>query len=466
MSNRGLNALVSEFIETSGVPGVVAGVYHAGQQEVVAHGVTNVVTGEAMREDTGFLLGSITKVLTTTLVMQQVEQGRIDLDERVVTYLPQFHLNSPGAEDIRIRHLLNHTNGIDGDLHFPDADGPDALRIAVEGMAEQVGTLFAPGEHISYSNAGMIIAGRVLEVVTGLPYHELLQRNLFTAAGMTGAVTSPAQAILRSTAVGHFPTQDGARRTDLFKLPDTWGPAGSSAIAGIGDLLTFGRTHLDGGLSPSGARVLSEESVRRMQTVTHSNGSLHSPPIGLGWLLMPFGDINVLSHSGASPGGVAVLVAVPSHDLVFAAYGNDARAMALFDRILLSLLRDRLGATIPDLITATVEDEDLHRYEGTYRSNQLRIDVRAVDGALEETTIYEPADDEQSRIFTAFAGGSIPVMTRRFLPVGKDLFAPAGLPLEIFTGYSRQLLVSYNDFRDGRAQYRSAGGRMTRRVAD
>ncbi|AYF76253.1 class A beta-lactamase-related serine hydrolase [Nocardia yunnanensis] len=466
MSNMGLNALVSDFVETSGVPGVVAGVYHAGQQEVVACGVTNVVTGESMREDTGFLLGSVTKVLTTTLVMQQVEQGRIDLDERVVTYLPEFRLEVAGAADIRIRHLLNHTNGIDADLYFPDADGPDALRIAVDGMAEQVGTLFAPGEHISYSNGGMIVAGRVLEVVTGVPYHELLQRNLFDPAGMTGAVTSPAQAILRSTAVGHFPSQDGARRTDLFKLPDTWGPAGSSAIAGIADLLAFGRIHLDGGLAPSGARVLSEESVRRMRTVTYSTGSPHIPPIGLGWLLMPFGDVEVLSHSGASPGGVAVLVAVPGRDLVFAAYGNDARAMALFDRILLTLLRNRLGVTVPDLITATIEAEDLGRYEGTYRSNQLRIAVRAVDGGLEETTTYEPADEQQSGIFTAFVGGSIPVMTRRYLPVGKDVFAPAGLPLEMFTGYSRQLLVSYHDFRDGVPRYRSAGGRMTRRAVD
>ncbi|MVU80289.1 serine hydrolase [Nocardia sp. ET3-3] len=464
MSDNGLQQLVAEFCASGAAPGVVAGVYHAGEQEIVAEGVTNVVTGSPMRPDTGFLFGSITKVLTTTLVMRQVERGRIDLDERVCAYLPDFRLAAPGAAEIRIRHLLSHTNGIDADLYFPNANGPDALRVAVAGMADQVGTLFAPGEYISYSNGGMIVAGRVLEAVTGMPYHQLLEQDLFTPTGMRDTSTSAEQAILRSTAIGHFPDPAGPRRTDLFKLPDTWGPAGSSAMGSVADLLAFGRTHLDGGIAPSGTRVLSAESIARMQTVTHSMGTLHIPPIGLGWLLMPFGDITVLSHSGASPGGVAVLVAVPDHDLVFAAYGNSAGAMVLFDRILLSLLRDRLGVTVPDLLTGPIEVPDLTPYTGTYRSNQLRVDVRIVDGALEETTTYEPADTSQREIFTAFAGGSIPTMSRRFIPVGKDLFAPTGLPLEMFTGYSRQMLVSYHDIRDGHAHYRSAGGRMTRRA--
>ena len=76
---------------------------------------------------------------------------------------------------------------------------------------------------------------------------------------------------------------------------------------------------------------------------------------------------------------------------------------------------------------------------------------------------YEPLDAEQERIFTAFSGGSFPVPPRRFVPVGKDLFAPAGMPLEAFTGYARQLLVSYHGASGGRPGYRCAGGRMTRR---
>src|SRR5207237_838163 len=111
-----------------GVPGYVAGVYQGGEQAVVAHGTANLATGEPMAEDTGFLLGSITKVLTTTLVMQAVERGQVDLDERVAAYVPEFELSSPYGQEIRVRHLLNHTDGIDGDFYFPAGWGRDALR--------------------------------------------------------------------------------------------------------------------------------------------------------------------------------------------------------------------------------------------------------------------------------------------------------------------------------------------------
>ncbi len=448
------------------IPGYLAGVYHGGNQTIVADGVANMVTGAPMREDTGFLFGSITKLLTTTLVLQQVERGAVDLDARVTRYVPEFALTTPGAADkIRVRHLLTHTNGIDADLFFPDARGRSALQVYIDGLAQSCGALFEPGDYMSYSNGGMIVAGRLLEVVTGTPYHELLQREVFATVGMHDACTSAEDAILRSTAVGHFPapTPTGARRTDMFMLPDSWAPAGGTAIGAIGDLLAFGRTHLTHGVSPEGIRVLSSESIARMQAVAHDMGTPNVPPIGLGWVLIPFGHTTVLSHSGASPGGVAVLVVVPAHDLVFAAFGNDPRAMGLHDQMLQWLLREHVHVEAPDLVADATPISDLTPYAGMYRSNQLRVDVRVVDGQLEENVTYEPLDDVQERIFTRFSGGGFPFPPQRFVPIGSDLFAPAGMPLQAFNGYGRQRLVSYHGVSDGRTQYRCAGGRMTRR---
>ena len=75
---------------------------------------------------------------------------------------------------------------------------------------------------------------------------------------------------------------------------------------------------------------------------------------------------------------------------------------------------------------------------------------------------YEPLDDTQEQIFTRFAGGSFPAPPLRFVPVRKDLFAPAGMPLGHSTDM-RQLLVSYHGVSDGHPNYRCAGGRMTRK---
>jgi len=174
-----LRGRAAAYCDSSNVPGYLAGVYHDGAQSVVAHGVANIVTGAPMLCDTGFLFGSITKVLTTTLVLQQVERGLVDLEERVTKYLPEFHLTTPfAAAGIRVRHLLSHSNGIDADLFFPDAKGRDALKVFLAGLGQYCGALFEADEYISYSNGGMIVAGRLLEAVTGASYHDLLGREV------------------------------------------------------------------------------------------------------------------------------------------------------------------------------------------------------------------------------------------------------------------------------------------------
>ncbi|WP_246002627.1 serine hydrolase domain-containing protein [Nocardia tenerifensis] len=456
---------IIEYCESNQVPGFVTGIYHAGEQIVVAHGTANVASGAPMRENTGFLFGSVTKVLTTTLVLQQVERGRLDLDAPVREYLPEFAVNTPGAADkILVRHLISHTNGIDADLYFPDADGRDALKTYLAGL--DTGVLFEPGEQLSYSNGGMIVAGRLLEVVTGMSFSDLLDRDIYRLVGMRDSSTSAKDAILRSTAIGHFldPEIMAAEPTRMFMLPDTWGPAGATPIGTAADLLAFGRTHLADGVAPSGTRVLSPESVALMRQVAHDMASPNTPPMGLGWVLYPFGDTTVLAMSGASPGGVSILCVVPEHDLVFTAFGNTPGAIMLHDQLLGWLLRERLGVEIPTLVTQSEENIDLAPYVGTYRSDQLRVDVSIVDGQLEERTTYEPADESQQRIFTEFAGGFTSATPQRYVPIRPGLFAPADYPLETFDGYLRLLLVSYHDVRDGKARFRNGGGRLTRRA--
>src|SRR4051812_9483701 len=133
---------ISAFCDASMVPGYVAGVYQGGSVSIVAHGTANLTSGAPMRADTGFLFGSITKVMTAMLVMRQVELGALDLDAPVVRYLPDFTLTTPGAaEKISVRHLLSHSSGIDADLYFPDADGPSALGVYLDGLGSRCGAL-------------------------------------------------------------------------------------------------------------------------------------------------------------------------------------------------------------------------------------------------------------------------------------------------------------------------------------
>jgi CubicO group peptidase (beta-lactamase class C family) len=463
-----IQAEAAELCVSGRVPGYLAGVYHTGEQTVVAEGVANLATGAPMTGDTGYLCGSITKLFTSTLLLQCVERGQVDLDERVKTYLPEFTLAPPAkADEIRVRNLLNHTNGIDGDLFWPDrVKGRDALKYYLQELS-QCSTLFDPGEYVSYSNAGMLVAGRLLEVVTGEYYHDLLEHDIYRRVGMVDSCTSPEQAILRRTAVGHFfdPQTRALRRTDMFMLPESWSACGATPVTTIADMLAFARTHLADGVTPSGERLLSSELTKGMRVVTVDMGTPNVSPIGLGWPLLPVGEAMLPSISGASPGGAASLVIVPEHDLAFAAFGNAGGAAMLSDRLVLWLLHDYLGLVLPDLLSTPVAVSDLSAYEGTYCSNQMRVDVKSVDGQLEELMTYEPLDDAQARIFAGFSGSQFPFPSRRLVPVGDGLFAPAGIPLEAFKGYMRVMLVSFHGRTNGRATHRTAGGRMTRRQA-
>ncbi len=140
-------------------------------------------TGVEATADALFQIGSITKVWTATLVMQLVDEGRIELDAPVRRYLPGFRVADEAVSDaVTIRHLLTHTSGIDGD-HFADTGrGDDALERYVESCAElpQVHPL---GATYSYCNTGYTVLGRVLELVADTVWDDLLRTRLVQPLG-------------------------------------------------------------------------------------------------------------------------------------------------------------------------------------------------------------------------------------------------------------------------------------------
>ena len=109
-------------IQKHKVPGASAAVFRAGQWEVAAAGVTNVTTGVDVTAETVMHVGSITKVLNATLMMQLVDEGRVELAAPLKRYLPDFQVADRDATElITVEMLLNHTCGIDGE-YFPMPD--------------------------------------------------------------------------------------------------------------------------------------------------------------------------------------------------------------------------------------------------------------------------------------------------------------------------------------------------------
>src|SRR3954464_6807671 len=114
------------------VPGLALGILHEGQVETHGYGVASLETGQQVRPDTLFQVGSISKVFCATLVMTLVDEGKLDLDTPIVHYLPDFKLADTAAQQaITLRQLLSHTSGIFGDDFEDFGMGDDALARAV-----------------------------------------------------------------------------------------------------------------------------------------------------------------------------------------------------------------------------------------------------------------------------------------------------------------------------------------------
>src|SRR5215510_1431676 len=166
------------------VPGVAVGIVDGDAEHIAGFGVTSVDHPLPVDGDTLFQIGSTTKTVTGTVAMRLVEQGRLDLDAPIRTYLPELRLaDEAAAAGVTLRHLFSHTAGWVGDYFDDLGNGDDALAKIVERMVElpQITPL---GMIWSYNNAGFYLAGRVIEVVTGRTYEAAVQDLVLDPLGM------------------------------------------------------------------------------------------------------------------------------------------------------------------------------------------------------------------------------------------------------------------------------------------
>ncbi len=190
--------LVDQAVAEHRLPGAVVLIGHAGK--IVFHqafgsrklagepGLDGApAPAEPMTTDTIFDLASLTKsIATTTAVLQLVEEGLVQVDDSVQTYLPDFNpANDPRRARVTLRMLLTHTSGIAGDLSLDGpwglerADKADGIRRA---LAAQV--VFGPGELFHYSDINFILVGAVIEKITGEPTDVYVASNVFAPLGM------------------------------------------------------------------------------------------------------------------------------------------------------------------------------------------------------------------------------------------------------------------------------------------
>lgn len=338
--------LLDRLREQQQVPGAVLGILSLDDPpdrdriRSYASGVLNLDTGHAVRPDSIFQVGSITKTFTATMIMQLAQSGTLDLDQPVKELLPSIRLGTAEATaNITPRQLLCHSSGIDGDVFTDFGRGDDAVTRYVEALAD-VPQLFTPGTMFSYSNAGFVLAGKIIEEIAGTSWDAALKDRIVQPLGLERTGTLPEEAILGTAAVGHSGEQDEPREAaDHWQLPRSVGPAGLINST-VSDILSYTRAHLRGGtlgdttiIGPDAAAEMRSEQIRQ------PIGQQRNGYQGLGWMVDHWDGHQVFGHNGATVGQYAYLQAFPDLGFAFCLLTNGPGAGMLWAQLRRELLR-------------------------------------------------------------------------------------------------------------------------------
>ncbi|HVV75242.1 MAG TPA: serine hydrolase domain-containing protein [Mycobacteriales bacterium] len=438
--------------EKHGVPGANLAIMSGDEVVCASYGVLNVRTGVETTTDSLFQIGSITKVWTATLIMQLVDEGLLDLDQPIITYLPEFKVADESvSKQVTARHLLSHTSGIDGDFFLDTGRGDDCIEKYVAACADLKQT-HPLGATMSYCNSGFSILGRLVEVLRGQPFDQVLRERLFVPLGITSACTIADHAILHRAAVGHVGA-DEPQVVPVWALPRSTVPAGAINAAAA-DVLKFAKLHLDGGVAADGTRVLSVESVRAMlePQVEVPDPYVLGTHWGLGWILMEWDGHRLCGHDGGTLGQGAMLRICPDAGVAACLTGNGGRLRDLYFDLFKEIFGEVADVQMQPQLEppATPPQLDLHRYAGRFVREGLELSIEAKEDRLAVTTIAT------GTLAAAMQGQQQPPFEA--FPVKEDVFA-----IQRPGNESWEALVFYR-LEDG-TEYVHTGGRANPRVA-
>jgi CubicO group peptidase (beta-lactamase class C family) len=385
---RSALALLSAWIESqmayAGLPGLSIGIVH--DQELVwarGFGHANLERREPATEETLYRVASITKLFTSTAILQLRDAGRLRLDDAISEHLPWFGIERthPDAPVMTIRHLLTHTAGLPREAGFPYwSDGmfptPEQMRERVP----QLRTALATETEWKYSNLGLALAGEIVAAVAGQPYADYVTAHILEPLGMgrTWVATPPAGQPGLST--GYTRRLPAAGRSSA---PFTDG-RGLTPAAGmttcVTDLARFAMLQFRDGPA-GGAQILRGSTLREMHRV-HWLEPDWTAGWGLGFRVERTKGNTYVGHGGRLRGYRTILQLCPADRVgVIVMLNADDANPPMFAEKAFQWVAPAIVAAAPRPESAGAP-AGWERYAGKYRSPWSDVQVLIVDGGL------------------------------------------------------------------------------------
>ncbi|MDQ0229174.1 serine hydrolase domain-containing protein [Metabacillus malikii] len=283
-----IDKYVTTYIKRNGLPGASIVVVKDGHVEY-AKGYGHDSNGKPITETSFMRIGSTSKSFTAFAVLQLVDEGKIQLDEPVITYLPDVKLDDSRWKDVTIRQLMSHTSGIPNPIIVPPASD---LKAGVERIHNWK-LQSKPGEKYYYSNANYWLLAYLVEEVSGMDFALYMKQKIFSPLGMEHSLTTVNSTdVVKGLPKGYVTAYGSAIPwTEL----EAMNMGAGSIISTASDMGKWLAMHTNHGKTSSGHQLLSKELLE--ESYTPQPGSKN---YGLGWSLSSANiDPTRISHSGA-----------------------------------------------------------------------------------------------------------------------------------------------------------------------
>jgi len=359
-----LEAHIAAAMAAFSVPGMAVAVVH-GSDTVLAHGYGVQRLGEPTPVDarTRFGIASNTKVFTALALGLLVEEGRLEWDAPVQRYLPAFQLADPYvSRELTVRDLLVHRSGLGlgaGDLLWWPGSTYDRKEIVRRLRHVPLATSFR--STYAYDNVLYLVAGELIEAVTGQTWEQFVGERILARAGMAHASVRHSDAALGGNVAGTHAEVDGEVVAVPPMTSDNTNPAGG-IMAGAEDMARWLQVLLAHGRLEDGQRLFSERTWRELTTLVTPMPIRDPDPLlgelrpnfsgyALGLGVRDYRGKKVLTHTGGLPGYVSRVLLVPEANFGIAVLTNQ-ESMPAIDAIVYHVLDGALGVSDRDWLEA------------------------------------------------------------------------------------------------------------------
>lgn len=401
MNEEGLAGLLREHARRHSVPGAVLGILRKGATTAACYGVADVRTGAPVTTKTLFSVGSLSKSMVATVIARLAADGRLSLDDPVTGHVPELR-RAGWAQGVTLRDLLANRSGVplSDDLEFGFDGRPDKDDGALSRLAAHVATATPTGGFWSYTNVGWCLLGRVIETATARTWEDAM-RHYLAGAGMRETIFATDEAAAQR-ASGHEVTAEGPMPVEPLVVR-AYGPAGTSAVSTVTDLLRFAAWHL-------------EDSALAALRAVHAEVSIHGwlDAWCLGWARFDWDGGPVWGWDSVVNGERAMLRLLPDHDAAVVLMTNGSTGRAMYRSLLTGLMDSLFGIGVPPLrLEASFGAAgEVARFAGVYAWPDRRVEVTATGGRL-----FIKSEDRESE--------ALPLDERAFLVDAADPDCPA-----------------------------------------